>query len=45
MALNPCETLTECIYCHGRFTVHVLGVTVCPWCGKLVEIVVLRLEA
>jgi Zn finger protein HypA/HybF involved in hydrogenase expression len=43
--LNPCEASTECPHCHGRFTVHVLGVTVCPWCGKLIEIVLKKLEA
>jgi len=44
MPLNPCETTTECPHCHGRFTAHVLDVTVCPWCGRLIELVLLRLE-
>lgn len=42
--LNPCETTTECPHCYGRFTVHVLGITPCPFCGQWVEVVVLRLE-
>lgn len=42
--MNPCECPTECPFCYRRFVVHVVGVTVCPWCDRLIELVLLKLN-